>query len=169
MSEQEILDLSEEFARYRRTALAEVEAPGPAAVRRTVRGRGRRRLAASATTALALVGGSAVGYAAMSGPDHRPGPVEPTPSVSASPTPMPTSPTPSPTGTSASPANAVLAAITGVADEFLYAAAPVQSDAVAFPATMLMAAGTNQPHDNTAPTLTLQYCIALAGLFPVEP
>lgn len=73
------------------------------------------------------------------------------------------------TGTSASPANAVLAAITGVADEFLYAAAPVQSDAVAFPATMLMAAGTNQPHDNTAPTLTLQYCIALAGLFPVEP
>ncbi|MEW2432140.1 hypothetical protein AB0877_29375 [Micromonospora sp. NPDC047644] len=105
MSEQEILDLAEEFARYRRTALAEVEAPGPAAVRRTVRGRSRRRLAASATTALALFGGSAVGYAALSGPDHRPGPVDPTPSISASPTPTPTptSPTPSPAGTSASP------------------------------------------------------------------
>ncbi|MCG5456104.1 hypothetical protein PSH03_000991 [Micromonospora sp. PSH03] len=102
MSEQEILDLAEEFARYRRTALPEVEAPGPAAVRRTVRGRSRRRLAATATTALALFGGSAVGYAAMSGPEHRPGPVEPTPSVSVSPTP-PSTPTPSPAGTSASP------------------------------------------------------------------
>ncbi|MFI6066300.1 hypothetical protein ACIA47_13675 [Micromonospora sp. NPDC051227] len=109
MSEQETLDLAEEFARYRRTALAEVEAPGPAAVRRTVRGRGRRRLAASATTALALFGGSAVGYAALSGPDHRPGPVDPTPSISVSPTPtpMPTSPTPSPAGTSASPTTTV--------------------------------------------------------------
>ncbi|WP_433313315.1 hypothetical protein ACQP0U_29400 [Micromonospora sp. CA-269861] len=106
MSEQEILDLAEEFARYRRTALAEVEAPGPAAVRRTVRGRGRRRLAATATTALALFGGSAVGYAAMSGPDHRPGPVEPTPSVSASPT-LPPSTTPSPAVTSTSPTTSV--------------------------------------------------------------
>ena len=90
MSEPETLDLAEEFARYRRTVLAEVEAPGPAAVRRTVRRRSRRRLAATATAALALFGGSALGYAAMSGPDHRPGPVEPTPSVSASPTPTPT-------------------------------------------------------------------------------
>ncbi|MET7667096.1 hypothetical protein [Micromonospora luteifusca] len=100
MSEQETLGLAEEFARYRRTALAEVEAPGPAAVRRTVRGRSRRRLGATATTALALFGGSAIGYAAMTGPDHQPGPVDPTPSVSASPTP---SQTPSPSGTSASP------------------------------------------------------------------
>ncbi|PYC72553.1 hypothetical protein C7C45_08965 [Micromonospora arborensis] len=102
MSEQETLALAEEFARYRRTALAEVEAPGPAAVRRTVRGRSRRRLGVTATTALALFGGSAIGYAAMTGPDHRPGPVDPTPSVSASPTPTPSS-TPSPSGTSASP------------------------------------------------------------------
>ncbi|MEH1167245.1 hypothetical protein V6V47_17860 [Micromonospora sp. CPCC 205539] len=101
MSEQETLGLAEEFARYRRTVLAEVEAPGPAAVRRTVRGRGRRKWAVTTTTALALFGGSAVGFAAMSGgPDHRPGPVDPTPSVSASPTP---SPTPSPAGTSSSP------------------------------------------------------------------
>ncbi|MEV1317862.1 hypothetical protein AB0J14_17480 [Micromonospora arborensis] len=102
MSEQETLALAEEFARYRRTALAEVEAPGPAAVRRTVRGRGRRRLGVTATTALALLGGSAIGYAAMTGPDQRPGPVDPTPSVSASPTPT-SSPTPTPSGTSASP------------------------------------------------------------------
>ncbi|MEU8155245.1 hypothetical protein AB0B94_16410 [Micromonospora sp. NPDC048986] len=106
MSEQEVLDLAEEFARYRRSALPEVEAPGPAAVRRTVRGRSRRRLAATATTALALFGGSAVGYAAMSGNEHRPGPVEPTPSVSVSPTPPPSS-TPSPAATSASPTTAV--------------------------------------------------------------
>ncbi|WP_030489525.1 hypothetical protein [Micromonospora chokoriensis] len=108
MSEPETLDLAEEFARYRRTALAEIEAPGPAAVRRTVRGRSRRRLAATATTALALFGGSAVGYAALSGPDHRPGPVDPTPSISVSPTPSGSqSPTPSPSGTSASPTSPV--------------------------------------------------------------
>ncbi len=70
------------------------------------------------------------------------------------------------TGTSASPTDAVLAAIAGVADEVLYATAPVPADAVAFPATMVMTAGTNQPHDNTAPTLTLQYCISLYGIFP---
>ena len=72
------------------------------------------------------------------------------------------------TGTRASPANAVLAAIAGVAEEVLYATAPVPTDAVAFPATMVMTAGTNTPHDNTAPTLTLQYCIALSGLFPPQ-
>ncbi|MFI6271188.1 hypothetical protein [Micromonospora zamorensis] len=106
MSEQETLGLAEEFAHYRRTVLDKVEVPGPAAVRRTVRGRNRRRWGATATTALALLGGSAIGYAAMSGPDHRPGPVEPTPSVSVSPTPTPT-PTPSSSVTSGGPASAV--------------------------------------------------------------
>ncbi|WP_433648962.1 hypothetical protein ACQP2C_18590 [Micromonospora zamorensis] len=106
MSEQETLGLAEEFAHYRRTVLDKVEVPGPAAVRRTVRGRNRRRWGATATTALALLGGSAIGYAAMSGPDHRPGPVEPTPSVSVSPTPTPT-PTPSPSVTTGGPASAV--------------------------------------------------------------
>ncbi|MET8548092.1 hypothetical protein [Micromonospora zamorensis] len=106
MSEQETLGLAEEFAQYRRTVLDKVEVPGPAAVRRTVRGRNRRRWGATATTALALLGGSAIGYAAMSGPDHRPGPVEPTPSASVSPTPTPT-PTPSPSVTSGGPASAV--------------------------------------------------------------
>ncbi|MCM0675863.1 hypothetical protein NCC78_14365 [Micromonospora phytophila] len=106
MSEQETLGLAEEFARYRRTVLAEVEAPGPAAVRRTTRQRGRRRLTATTTAALALFGGSAIGYAAMNGPDRRPGPVEPTPSVSVSPS-VPASPTPGPSATSASPTSTV--------------------------------------------------------------
>ncbi|MEU1397604.1 hypothetical protein ABZ403_16295 [Micromonospora zamorensis] len=104
MSEQEPLGIAEEFARYRRTVLAEVEAPGPAAVRRAARQRGRRRLAATTTAALALLSGSAIGYAATNGPDPQPGPVEPTPSVSASPTP---SDIPSPSVTSASPTSTV--------------------------------------------------------------
>ncbi|MEU8088549.1 hypothetical protein AB0B57_33650 [Micromonospora sp. NPDC049101] len=104
MSEQEALGLAEEFARYRRTVLEEVEVPGPAAVRRTVRGRGRRRWVATTGTALALFGGSALGYAAMNGPDHRPGPVEPTPTNSPAPTPSgPQSPTLSPSAPSGSP------------------------------------------------------------------
>ncbi|MFG1841189.1 hypothetical protein [Micromonospora sp. NPDC049175] len=108
MSEQEAVGLAEEFTRYRRTLLEEVEVPGPAAVRRTVRGRGRRRLATTATTALALFGGSALGYAAMNGPDHRPDPVEPTPSISVSPTPGGSAtPTPSPSATPGGPASAV--------------------------------------------------------------
>ncbi|WFE51687.1 hypothetical protein [Micromonospora sp. WMMD1155] len=108
MSEQETLGLAEEFATYRRTVLEKIEVPGPAAVRRTVRGRNRRRWGATATTALALFGGSAIGYAAMSGPDHQPGPVDPTPSISASPTPDgSTSPTPGPSVTTGGPASAV--------------------------------------------------------------
>ncbi|MCZ7378294.1 hypothetical protein [Micromonospora sp. WMMC250] len=107
MSEQETLGLAEEFAHYRRTVLDKVEVPGPAAVRRTVRGRNRRRWGASATTLLALFGGSAIGYAAMSGPDHQPGPVDPTPSISVSPTPEDsTSPSPGPSVTTGGPASA---------------------------------------------------------------
>ncbi|MET8039926.1 hypothetical protein ABZU25_03550 [Micromonospora sp. NPDC005215] len=108
MSEQETLGLAEEFAQYRRTVLDKVEVPGPAAVRRTVRGRNRRRWGATATTVLALFGGSAIGYAAMNGPDRRPGPVDPTPSMSVSPTPDgSTSPTPSPAVNSGGPGSAV--------------------------------------------------------------
>ncbi|MEU8182519.1 hypothetical protein AB0B85_12635 [Micromonospora sp. NPDC049044] len=108
MSEPETLGLAEEFAHYRRTVLDKVEVPGPAAVRRTVRGRNRRRWGATATTVLALFGGSAIGYAAMNGPDHRPPPVDPTPSISVSPTPDgSTSPTPSASATSAGPGSAV--------------------------------------------------------------
>lgn len=36
-------------------------------------------------------------------------------------------------------------------------------------ATMLSAAGGNQAHDNTMPTLAVRFCIALAGVFPSRP
>lgn len=87
MPERETSLLVEEFDRYRRTLLTEIVAPGPAAVRRTVRLRHRNRLIAAATTALALLTGPAVGYAALHEPAPRPGPVDPTPSVTPSPTP----------------------------------------------------------------------------------
>ncbi|MET4729549.1 microcystin-dependent protein [Lysobacter enzymogenes] len=35
-------------------------------------------------------------------------------------------------------------------------------------ATCLAGAGNSQPHDNTMPTLTAQYCIAWAGVFPSQ-
>ncbi|MEH0844669.1 hypothetical protein V6U81_19985 [Micromonospora sp. CPCC 205711] len=102
MSEQEdhVL-LSEEFGRYRPTAIMQVEVPGPAAVRRTVRRNQRRTLGAAVAAALTLVTGPTVGYAVLSHhPAPRPGPVDPT--VSPSPTPTPSlsgSPTPTPPAT----------------------------------------------------------------------
>ncbi|MBQ0906392.1 hypothetical protein [Micromonospora sp. U21] len=96
MSELERVDLAAEFSGYRSTMLAEIEVPGPAEVRRTVRRRRRRHLATAGAVAVALLGGPAVGYAALDRPDSPPGPVDPTPSVTASRTP---SASPSPTGT----------------------------------------------------------------------
>jgi microcystin-dependent protein len=66
-------------------------------------------------------------------------------------------------GTSADPTNNVTAAITG--DTF-YDPNPLPSDAAAFPASCMGLTGGSQPHNNCAPTLTLQYCIAWAGIFP---
>ncbi|RLP85077.1 hypothetical protein [Micromonospora sp. CV4] len=104
MSELESVDLAEEFSRYRGTMLAEIEVPGPAAVRRTVRRRRRRHLATAAAAAVALLGGPAVGYAALDRSGPPPEPVDPTPSVTASPTPSSSpSPTGAPSATSASP------------------------------------------------------------------
>ncbi|SCG55999.1 hypothetical protein [Micromonospora coxensis] len=104
MPERETSLLVEEFDRYRRTLLTEIVAPGPAAVRRTVRLRHRNRLIAAATTALALLTGPAVGYAALHEPAPRPGPVDPTPSVTPSPTPTGSAgPAPTPSASSTSP------------------------------------------------------------------
>ncbi|PWR05794.1 hypothetical protein DKT68_25070 [Micromonospora acroterricola] len=108
MSELENIDLAGEFNRYRGVLLAEVEVPGPAAVRRTVRQRKRRYRATAGAAAVALLGGPAVGYAALNGPGPTPGPLPPTPSVTASPTPsVSPSPTGTPSATSASPTQAV--------------------------------------------------------------
>lgn len=35
--------------------------------------------------------------------------------------------------------------------------------------TMIGPAGGNQPHDNTMPTLTVRFCIALNGIWPSQP
>ncbi|WP_431927438.1 hypothetical protein [Micromonospora wenchangensis] len=104
MPDSEILDPTEEFARYRRTVLAAVVVPGPAAVRRTVRLRRRRRWAALVAAALALFTGPPLGYVALHRPEPRPGPVLPTPDGTGTPTPSaPTTPTGSPPPTGAGP------------------------------------------------------------------
>ncbi|MEH0983668.1 hypothetical protein [Micromonospora sp. CPCC 205556] len=104
MSELGNVDLAGEFTRYRETMLAEVEVPGPAEARRTVRRRRRHHLATAAAAAVALLGGPAVGYAALDRSGPPPEPVRPTPSASPTPTP---SGSPNPTGppspTTASP------------------------------------------------------------------
>ncbi|MBO4162660.1 MULTISPECIES: hypothetical protein [Micromonospora] len=104
MPDPEILDPTVEFARYRRTVLAEVVVPGPAAVRRTVRSRRRRRWAALVAAVLALFTGPTLGYVALHRPEPRPGPVLPAPEPTGTPTPGgPVTPTGSPTPTGAAP------------------------------------------------------------------
>ncbi len=71
-------------------------------------------------------------------------------------------------GTSVAPSQFVLAAVPpGLNDQF-YAASPAGVTTVPFPISMVRPSGGNQPHDNTAPTLTLQYCIATTGIFPTQ-
>ncbi|MFI7487134.1 hypothetical protein ACIBXA_01975 [Micromonospora echinaurantiaca] len=106
MSEHDAVALAERFARYRTEVLAEVEPPGPAAVRRTVRQRRRRTLGAAVAGILALGTGPIFGYAALTDPAPRPGPVDPTGTPSASPS-VSGSVSPSAAPTSASPAAAV--------------------------------------------------------------
>lgn len=71
-------------------------------------------------------------------------------------------------GTALTPTNAVLAAVpTSVAEQF-YTPSIAGATAATFPASAVRPAGGNQPHDNTAPTLTLQYCIATFGIYPTQ-
>ncbi|WP_328342741.1 hypothetical protein [Micromonospora sp. NBC_00421] len=104
MPESEILDPTEEFARYRRTVLAAVVVPGPAAVRRTVRLRRRRRWVAWLAALLTLFTAPTLGYVALHRPEPRPGPVLPVPDPTSPPTSsVPTTPTGSPSPSSAGP------------------------------------------------------------------
>ncbi|MFF5175256.1 hypothetical protein ACFY3U_21845 [Micromonospora sp. NPDC000089] len=107
MSDQEnhVL-LTEEFGRYRPTAIMQVEVPGPAAVRRSVRARRRRTVSGGIVAAIALLTGPAVGYAvAGHNPAPPPGPVQPTGSATPTPTPsLSASPTPTAPATSAAAA-----------------------------------------------------------------
>ncbi|MNT75576.1 hypothetical protein D3C72_2144830 [compost metagenome] len=67
--------------------------------------------------------------------------------------------------TSQSPAsNQMLAAISG---DGLYATA-VAGDPIATHSQTVGTAGGTQPHENTMPTLVVNFCIAWAGVFPSQ-
>lgn len=68
-------------------------------------------------------------------------------------------------GTSVSPAENVPAVIPG---ETFYGVAGDGSTPYPLPTNTVGMAGSNQPHDNTGPTLTLNFCIAWAGIFPSQ-
>ena len=68
-------------------------------------------------------------------------------------------------GTSASPANNLPAS---VASEGFYATPAQGIDSYTFPNATIGITGGNQPHENTAPTLTLNYCIATVGVWPSQ-
>ena len=71
--------------------------------------------------------------------------------------------------TSASPDKMVLAAVPTSLSEVFYANVGSQTSSAPFPTTMVQPSRRSQPHDNTAPTLTLQYCIATDGIYPTPP
>lgn len=66
-------------------------------------------------------------------------------------------------GTSISPAGNVPAT---VANEPFYAAMDQSPAAYALPGNTIGMAGSSSGHDNCGPTLTLNYCIATAGIYP---
>jgi microcystin-dependent protein len=68
-------------------------------------------------------------------------------------------------GTSNSPAGNILAsAMVGRQGESRYSASPGTSPTMSPQA--LQPTGSNQPHNNMPPFLTVNFCIALAGIFP---
>lgn len=56
----------------------------------------------------------------------------------------------------------------GVNGDFLYVTDTSGSTAIAMNPAALTSSGNNQAHDNTMPTLTVQYCIAWAGVYPSQ-
>lgn len=69
------------------------------------------------------------------------------------------------TGNSTSPANNVLAT---AANEPFYATVTPGLSTYQFPASTIGTTGSTLPHENTAPTLALNYCIALFGIYPSQ-
>lgn len=67
--------------------------------------------------------------------------------------------------TSLSPAGMMPASVSG--DTF-YVTTTTGNNAAVMAPQMLAASGGNQPHDNTMPTLVLQYCISLFGIYPSQ-
>lgn len=70
--------------------------------------------------------------------------------------------------TSNMPAGNVLAAVPAALNDTFYNSNTAQATPVLFPPTTLQLGGGSQAHDNTAPTQTLQYCIAWVGVFPTQ-
>jgi microcystin-dependent protein len=68
-------------------------------------------------------------------------------------------------GNSTAPAGNLLAT---VVNEPFYATVDPGMSNYQFPPTTIGLDGGNLPHDNTAPTLTLNYCIATVGVFPSQ-
>lgn len=71
------------------------------------------------------------------------------------------------TATSQSPAGAVLAGVEGGAT--YYNTDPSQVSPVPFAGGTVVPIGGGVPHENMAPTLVLQYCIATNGVWPAKP
>lgn len=55
-----------------------------------------------------------------------------------------------------------------VSGENFYVSDVANATAVQMEPTAVSNAGGNQPHENCMPTLTVQYCIASAGIFPTQ-
>lgn len=68
-------------------------------------------------------------------------------------------------GTSASPANGVTAML---ANDPFYGQANDGSTPYPLPASTISPVGGNLPHENCAPTLALNYCISLWGVYPTQ-
>lgn len=62
--------------------------------------------------------------------------------------------------------NTVLPA--AVSGETMYVSSLTGATGVALAANAIVPAGNTQPHDNEMPTLTVQFCIAWAGVFPSQ-
>ncbi|NOT88208.1 MAG: phage tail protein [Lysobacter sp.] len=68
--------------------------------------------------------------------------------------------------TAVTPANNLLPG--AVSGDSFYVNTITGNTAAPMSAQMLTLAGGSQPHDNTMPTLTVQYCIATQGIFPSQ-
>lgn len=66
-----------------------------------------------------------------------------------------------------SPAGTIPAAVVDPAQDQFYAPDDT-GPATNFPASTVTFSGGGQAHDNTAPTLTLRYCIATSGIYPSQ-
>lgn len=66
--------------------------------------------------------------------------------------------------TSNSPQDTVMA----TASAPFYNIVPGNADVTSFPAMAVRPSGGDAPHDNTAPTLAMQYCIAWTGVWPTR-